>query len=132
MSHCCSGETRRGFFRGISLVFCTVMLLSPIFVFADLPSALMPIYNTITVIFNAVVALLIGLAFVVFLWGIYKYVSSASLEGKEGARTTIIYGLVGLFVMLAAWGLVNVLLGTFGFTAADKALNANKIPKAFK
>ncbi|MBI2049106.1 MAG: hypothetical protein HYT29_01570, partial [Parcubacteria group bacterium] len=38
--------------------------------------------------------------------------------GKEGARETIIYGVIGLFVMLAAWGLVNVLLNTFNLDTA--------------
>lgn len=76
------------------------------------------ILTTVGNVLNAVIPLIIGLAFVVFLWGIYKYVSSASQEGKEGARDTIIYGVIGLFVMLAAWGLVNVLLNTFNLDTA--------------
>lgn len=68
----------------------------------------------LTNIFTPLIALIIGLAFVTFLWGIYKYVSTASLEGKAGAKETIIYGLVGLFVMLSVWGLVNILTETFG------------------
>ncbi len=131
-SPCFSAPARRDFFRKVFLMFFFAMLLSPIFVFAALPPALQTPYNTITTIFNGIVVFLIGLAFIVFLWGVYKYVTTASLDGKEGARATIIYGLIGLFVMLAAWGLVNILLGTFGFTPTDKALNRNKIPEAVK
>ena len=86
--------------------------VTPAVVFAVTPT-IPTILGTIASILNAVIPLIIGLAFVVFLWGIYKYVSSASFEGKEGARQTIIYGLIGLFVMLAAWGLVNILIATF-------------------
>ncbi len=72
------------------------------------------ILGTIARILNdAVIPLVIGLAFVVFLWGIFKYVTAASLEGKAGAKETIIYGLIGLFIMLAAWGLVKILIDTF-------------------
>lgn len=67
----------------------------------------------VTILNEAVIPLIIGLAFVVFLWGVYKYVTTASLDGKAGAKETIIYGLIGLFVMLAAWGLVNILITTF-------------------
>ncbi len=91
-------------------------LLTPLLVFAQqtIPSIIL----TITTILNeAVIPLIIGIAFVIFLWGVYKYIYSASVEAKEGARTTIIYGLIGLFVMLAAWGLVNILIDTFFTTA---------------
>src|SRR3989338_10286102 len=94
----------------------------------DIPS----FFALVASVLNAVIPVIIGLAFVVFLWGIYKYVTTASLDGKAGAKETIIYGLIGLFVMLSAWGLVNILLGTFGFTATNSALNPGKIPKAFK
>lgn len=67
-------------------------------------------------IFTPLVMLIIGLAFVTFLWGIYKYITVASTEGKEGARATIIYGLIGLAVMLSVWGLVQILTATFGFS----------------
>ena len=63
---------------------------------------------------NAIIPLIIGLAFLYFLWWVYTYVvRSASEEDKEKSRNTIIYGVIGLFVMLAAWGLVNVLINTF-------------------
>ena len=75
----------------------------------DIPS----FFALVASVLNAVIPVIIGLAFVVFLWGIYKYVTTASLDGKAGAKETIIYGLIGLFVMLSAWGLVNVLIVTF-------------------
>ncbi len=97
--------------------FSGLLYFAPFFAFAQTTNV-SDILGTIGGLLNAVIPLIIGLAFVVFLWGIYKYVSAASSEGKEGARETIIYGVIGLFVMLAAWGLVNVLLNTFNLDTA--------------
>ncbi len=58
--------------------------------------------------------LLIGLALVAFLWGVLKFVKNA---GDEKARTAgkklIIWGLLGLFVMVCVWALVGVLSASF-------------------
>ena len=86
----------------------------PLFVYAAPPANFKALITLIlTDIFTPLVALIIGLAFVTFLWGVYKYITVASTEGKEGARMTIIYGLIGLFVMLSVWGLVDILTRTF-------------------
>ena len=109
-----------------------IALLAPLAASAAITSG--PLYDfvqEIKTIFDFAVGLIIGLAFVVFLWGIFKYVYTASLEGKEGARQTIIYGLIGLFVMLAVWGLVKILVGTF-FSSSDlTAPTQGELPKPF-
>ena len=69
-------------------------------------------------IIEAFIPIIFGLAFIVFLWGMYKYISAADEGGKEEGRNLIIYGIIGLFVMLAAWGLVNVLTNTFDLDTA--------------
>lgn len=95
------------------VIFSAVLL--PLVAFAAAPADFKGLITLIlTDIFTPLIALIIGLAFVTFLWGIYKYVSTASNEGKAGAKETIIYGLVGLFVMLSVWGLVKILTETFG------------------
>ena len=57
--------------------------------------------------------LMIGLALIVFLWGVFKFVRDS---GDESARTEgkkfIMWGLVGLFVMLCVWALVEILAST--------------------
>ena len=64
-------------------------------------------------IVEAVIPIIFGLAFVVFLWGMYKYISAAEEGGKEEGRNLIIYSIIGLFVMVSVWGLVKVLDETF-------------------
>lgn len=63
--------------------------------------------NKLSVIANAVIPFLVGVAVVAIVWGIFSYIRSAGDTEKiaEG-RKVIIYGIIGLFMMLAFWGLV--------------------------
>lgn len=59
--------------------------------------------------------ILIGVAILVFFWGIVKYVMAGADEEKRAAgRSLMIYGIIGLFVMVAVWGLVYFLAGVLG------------------
>ena len=65
-------------------------------------------------ILNDILPLLFVVATVVFLWGVFQFILAASNEKeREEKKQFIIYGLIGLFVIVAAWGLVNALLYTF-------------------
>ena len=88
------------------------ILLLPFLTYAQ---TLGTILQDISDILNTVIPILMILATLVFLWGIITYITAAGDEEKlKSARTFIIWGLVGLFVMVAVWGLVQVLLNTFG------------------
>ncbi len=70
--------------------------------------------NTVTQIINGVlVPLVFAVAFLIFIVNVVKYFISEGAEGKDEARKFIIYSVIGFFVMVAVWGLVNILLGTF-------------------
>lgn len=63
----------------------------------------------------SIAILLIGLALVLFLWGVARYVASGADEEKRTeARRLITYGVMGLFVMVAIWGLVYLVGQTLG------------------
>jgi hypothetical protein len=66
-------------------------------------------------ILNALIPLLMVAAFVVFLWGVVKFILAGGDEEKrKSAKNFIIYGLIGLFVMVAVWGIIKLVAGTFG------------------
>ncbi len=72
------------------------------------------IINSITQILCQVIGLLFVLATVVFLWGIVQYVIASGSEDKmKEGKQYIIYGLFGLFIMVAMWGIVNAAVLTF-------------------
>ena len=63
---------------------------------------------------NAVVPVLIALAVLYFVYGVVSYVISDDEEAKSKGRDRIIFGVIGLAVILGLWGLVNLLRNTFG------------------
>ncbi|OGZ32653.1 MAG: hypothetical protein A3H02_01140 [Candidatus Niyogibacteria bacterium RIFCSPLOWO2_12_FULL_41_13] len=66
-------------------------------------------------IFNQIIPILMTLATIVFLYGVISYVTSGADEEKRAdAKWYMIWGLIGLFAMVAVWGLVRVLVVTFG------------------
>ena len=76
----------------------------------------MTIGNLITNIqgvMNQLIGLLFVVATLVFLWGVIRYVIAGGDEDKlKEGRQYIIYGLIGLAVMLAVWGIVNAVVTT--------------------
>lgn len=65
---------------------------------------------------NVLVPLLFAVAFIVFIYGVAKsYIFSRGEEGEvERGHKLILWGLVGFAVMISLWGLVNVVVNTFG------------------
>src|SRR3989344_526602 len=69
-------------------------------------------FNTIL---KQIIPMLMILATVIFLWGVILYVVAGGDEDKvKKAKSFIILGLIGLFVMVAVWGVVRALVNTFG------------------
>lgn len=61
------------------------------------------------------IALLMALAFLVFLWGCFEYIKEAGNEqGRETGKQHLLYGVIGMLVMLSAYAILNLAAGTFG------------------
>ena len=55
-------------------------------------------------IVNAIIPFIIGLAVLVFIYGIFNFVTSAGdEEARAGAKQLIIWGVIGIFVMVSVW-----------------------------
>jgi len=63
---------------------------------------------------NYIVPALITIAVVYFIWGVITFMTSSDEEAKKMGRTKIINGLIGLFVIVAFWGIIAVVKNTFG------------------
>ena len=72
------------------------------------------VINTIN---NIIVPVLFAVAFIVFLWGAFDtfILGANSEEVKEKGKNLMLWGLIGFFVMVSIWGLVNILTGTVSF-----------------
>src|SRR3989344_5079211 len=109
-------KRKKQFIANLLAVMC--LLVAPILAFAitAVPATTGTggvILGKIIDLMLLVIPLVFGPAFLVFLWGIYKYIRAAEEGDKAEGRNTIMYGIIGLFVMVAVWGLVAVIKGTF-------------------
>ena len=68
---------------------------------------------------SPLVYILIGLAVIVFIWGVFKFVISENEGEKQKGKEFILWGIVGLFVMVSIWGLENILASTFNLNNGD-------------
>jgi len=85
------------------------------------------IINTIN---DVLVPVLFALAFIVFLWGAFMafIVGAQNDDTKTKGKNLMLWGLIGFFVMISIWGLVNILVGTIDFS--NKTGPTGGTPKA--
>ena len=73
------------------------------------------INKVILQIINPLIPVLIGIGLIVFFWGIIQFVLNADSEEK---RTTgkqhMIWGIIGMFIMVSVWGIIYLLQDFFG------------------
>ena len=81
-------------------------------------TTLITILCQINKILGIIVPILIALGVVYFIWGVISYVIGTDEEAKASGRQKIIYGIIGLAVIIGVWGLVGILNKTFGVGAA--------------
>ena len=72
------------------------------------------LFNKITGIGDMVIYLLIALAVVFIIWNIVIYFIKGSEEATRAkVGMQILWGIVGLAIIISLWGLVNILVTTF-------------------
>ncbi|OHA15375.1 MAG: hypothetical protein A3H57_01740 [Candidatus Taylorbacteria bacterium RIFCSPLOWO2_02_FULL_43_11] len=64
-----------------------------------------------------VATIVIAIGLITFLWGVVQYITAGADEEKRAAaRNMMLYGIIGLFVMVSVWGLVYFLGSLLGIT----------------
>ncbi len=66
-----------------------------------------------------------SLAFVVFLWGVFKFIRASEEKDKAEGKNFIFMGLIGLFVMVSVWGILKILSTTLGIDATVPMLQTD-------
>lgn len=105
-------------------LLASILSFSPTFAFAQTP--LVDI-NTVAAKANSIgnlfVELLISLAVIYIIYSVVRYLIAGGDEDRGKAGMNILYGVVGLFVILSIWGLVFLLVNTFRFGDNRKPIN---------
>jgi hypothetical protein len=81
---------------------------------AGLPAATQTLITKILDnIINPVISLMIAVAVLYFLWGVFVFIRNAdSSEERKKGGLHMLWGSIGLFIMVAAYGILNLILGT--------------------
>ena len=88
--------------------------------------------DTVVDYIGKIIALLSAFLFIVFVYGMIKFIRSA---GDEKARTEgksiMLWGLVTLFVLVSAWGLVSFVVNTLEIDPDQTVVSKEVIDRLF-
>ncbi len=106
-------------------IFTFLTIIAPSIAFAQ--TAPVTDVNSLTTkiigIGNTVTYLLVALAVIFIIWNVVKYViGGSSPDDKSKAGLNVLWGIVGLFVIVSIWGLVNILTNTFRTTGTNQPI----------
>lgn len=73
-------------------------------------------------ILNSIIPVLVALGVVYFVWGVVQYVIADGEEAKKTGKDRMIYGVIGFAVIVGLWGLVNIVVQTFGLSGTAPTL----------
>lgn len=84
----------------------------------------------VTIIINPLLALLFAAALLVFVWGLVEFLwgIGQGQADKEKGRNHMIWGIVGLFIMTVATGLVYLTINTIGGYNPNLNCSASPLP----
>jgi hypothetical protein len=70
---------------------------------------------------DVLIPFIIGIGFLVFVWGIFKYFifGGANDEAKESGKSLIIWATVGFVVIIIFWGIINLLTESTGLANSE-------------
>lgn len=77
------------------------------------------IINMFTTIGLKVIPFIGSLAFLVFVFGIVRFIKSAGEGDIKKSKEFIIWGVIGMFVLATIWGIIAFARGEFGFGGGE-------------
>ena len=77
---------------------------------------------------NVVIPFIIGIGFLVFVWGMFQYfiAGGANDEAKEKGKSLMIYATLGFVLIIVFWGVINLLTQSTGI-AGESVINTPKV-----
>jgi TRAP-type C4-dicarboxylate transport system permease small subunit len=82
------------------------------------------LHKVIEHIINPIIILLFAVAIVVFLYGVFEYAKNAdNQESRATGSRHILFGLIGLFIMVSVFGIINIIVNTIGANPEESGIN---------
>jgi len=77
------------------------------------------IANIVIIIVKPLIALMIGAGLVYFLYGVFVFLKSFDDETERAqGKKHMVWGIVGLFIMVGVYGIIQIVANTFGVSTA--------------
>jgi hypothetical protein len=117
--------------------FTTVCLIGLVGLFLTTPSPARAqdlsyfdtLFRQVYDVVDNLIPILIGIALLVFLWGLVTYIAKAgNEEARKQARKFIVWGIIIMFVIMTVWGLVALLQYIFGIDDSGIAPPVPSVP----
>jgi uncharacterized membrane protein YidH (DUF202 family) len=66
-------------------------------------------------IINPLIVLMFAIAAIYFLYGLFEFIKDAdNSDARETGKNHIIWGLIGMFIMVSVYFIMQLILGTLG------------------
>ena len=89
------------------------------------------IFNVNKMIIKPLILFLFALAVVFFVYGILEFLLNQEDEEKKSqGKSHMIYGIIGIVIMMSALTLMNILMNTFAITGIDLKTGKIDLPLA--
>ena len=70
-------------------------------------------------IFQPIAYLLFSLGFLIFMWGLVEFIANPTNSAtKEKGKQHMIFGVLGLLIMVSVWGIVDLITNTLGISCS--------------
>ncbi len=103
-----------------------VGVFSPNIAYASVDSF---ISNVDKQIINPLIIFLFVLALAYFLYGVFKFVAnSESEESKTEGRNAMLWGIIGLTIMMGVWTILSVIMKTFNINGINPEQGTVTLP----
>jgi len=87
------------------------------------------IVGKISTLLGSIIPVLELIAVAVFIYGIVRFIYAGGNENeRKEAKNYIIYGLIGIFVLVAFWGIIQIVINTFFEGAVPNTMPIPVIP----
>lgn len=85
--------------------------------------------NVDRMIINPLILLLFALALAYFLYGVFEFiVNQQNEEKKTSGKSHMLWGVVGLTIMMGVWTILGVIMNTFNITGVDPERGEVSLP----
>ncbi|MDE2037965.1 MAG: hypothetical protein KGI69_01935 [Patescibacteria group bacterium] len=66
-------------------------------------------------IVDPIIELIFAVALIAFIYGILQMVTHGTdSDAHQRGRMSMLSGVIGMFIMMSAWGIINIVAGTVG------------------